>query len=136
VTPYDDRRLHHARRAQLLPGSPRSSRGPLAALGLVALIAAAAGCESEKAGNATLARELDKICHAVERAGAAAEPEPANQMAMVAMWLDQNVKSDEGLAFLRAFSRLGEDKAARRTMLEDAARAAGIRDCPLLAFWK
>ena len=57
-------------------------------------------------------------------------------MALVAMWLGQNIKSDEGLAWLRAFSRLGEDKAARYKMLEDAAASNGIRDCPLLAFWK
>ena len=104
------------------------------ALALVTL-ALAAGCGSEPRRTGVLGRELDKICHAVDLAGAASE-EDANRMAMVAMWLDQNIKSEEGLAFLRTFSRLGEDKAARYRMLDEAARANGVTDCPLLAFWR
>lgn len=109
---------------------------PRAPLVLAVLALAAAGCSSKSRPKSVLAEELDKICHAVERSGGDAEPEPANRMAIVAMWLDQNVRSDEGLEWLRTFSRLGEDKAARKKMLEDAARAHGIADCPLLAFWQ
>jgi hypothetical protein len=126
-----------ARQAAAVPRPLLDRRAPLV-LALAAALAAGAagGCESEKQGSSVLARELDKICNAVERSGATGEPEPANRMAMVALWLGQNVKSEEGLAFLAAFSRLGEDKAARYTLLQDTARAHGIRDCPLLAYWK
>ena len=103
-------------------------------LALVTL-ALATGCGSEPRRAGVLGRELDKICHAVDLSGAAHE-EDANRMAMVAMWLDQNIKSQEGLDFLRTFSRLGEDKAARYQALDEAARANGVTDCPLLAFWK
>jgi hypothetical protein len=109
---------------------------PRARLVLAVLALAAAGCGSKSRPKSALAEDLDNICHAVERSGGDAEPEPANRMAVVAMWLPENVKSEEGLEWLRAFSRLGEDKAARKKMLEDAARAHGITDCPLLGFWQ
>ena len=118
----------------LLPRRPATgSRLILAGLGLALGLVAA--CESEPRRSPVLARELDKICHAVELSGAAGL-EDANRMAMVAMWLDQNIKSDEGLAFLRTFAKLGNDKDARRQMIVEAARTNGIADCPLIEFWR
>lgn len=106
-----------------------------ATLTLAAAAVVAAGCESEPRRSQVLAVELDKICHAVERADAAGLPE-GDRMVQVAVWLDQNIRSDEGLAFLRAFARLGPDQDARRRMLADAARTHGVRDCPLIDFWR
>ena len=114
----------------LLSTGPR--KAALAALAAVALLAA---CASESRRAPATSTDLDKICHAVELAGAADLPE-GDRMVQVAMWIDQNIRSDEGLAFLRSWAKLGNDVALRRKALEDATRAAGIRDCPLLAYWK
>ncbi len=109
--------------------------GSAPAFALTLALVACAGCESTPRKNRVLAGELDKICHAVELSGAAGD-ETTNRTYLIATWLDQNIRTDEGIAFLRAFAGLGDDKQARRTMLEDAARTHGVRDCPLIDFWK
>ncbi len=120
----------------LLRAGLASGSAPALALSLaLAACAALAGCESTPRKNRVLAGELDKICHAVELSGAAGD-ETTNRTYLIATWLDQNIRTDEGIAFLRAFAGLGDDKQARRTMLEDAARTHGVRDCPLIDFWK
>ena len=110
---------------------------PVLATVVAALVSAGplAGCESDAGRSQVLAKELDKICHAVELSGAAGD-ETTNRTYLIAKWLDDNVRTEEGVAFLRTFAKLGPDKVARRKMLEEAARANGIRDCPLIDFWK
>ena len=94
-----------------------------------------AGCESDSGHGQVLAKELDRICHAVELSGAAGD-ETTNRTYLIAKWLTDNIRSDEGVAWLQTFAKLGGDKAARRTMLAEAARANGVKDCPLIDFWK
>ncbi len=104
---------------------------------LTALVAAGplAGCESESRHGQVLAAELDRICHAVELSGAAGD-ETTNRTYLIAKWLTDNIRSEEGVAWLQTFAKLGGDKDARRKMLAEAARANGVRDCPLIDFWK
>ncbi|HVV82728.1 MAG TPA: hypothetical protein VHE35_06590 [Kofleriaceae bacterium] len=102
---------------------------------VLALAVAASACDSDSRNSSVMAREVDKICHAVELSGAPRDG-TTNDLGMTALWLGQNIKSDEGLAFLRAFAKLGDDKAARRKMLTDAAATYGIKDCPLVSFWE
>jgi hypothetical protein len=102
------------------------------------LVVLALGCQSGASSpgagpDQTLAKDLDAICNAVERSGAAGL-EPADQAYTMAQWLPQNV-SEAGRQWLVRFSRLGEDRGARHRMLERDARAAGVLDCPLLALW-
>lgn len=105
----------------------------VAAAGLLA--GPLAGCESDSGHSSVMAKELDRICHAVELSGAAGD-ETTNRTYLIATWLTANIRSDEGVAWLQTFAKLGGDKAARRTMLAEAARANGVRDCPLIDFWK
>jgi hypothetical protein len=115
---------------------PLLRTGPLLASVVLSItVGAGAGCESEAPRGNVLARELDKICHAVELSGAPLDG-TTNDLGATAVWLGENIKTEEGLAFLRAFAVLGNDKPARYKMLDDAARANGVRDCPLLAYWK
>ncbi len=107
---------------------------PVSLLSLSTLLAVTA-CDAERRTTPVLATELDKICHAVERSGAAGD-QTTNRTYLIATWLDQNVTSDQGRAWLVSFARLGDDRAARRKLLADAAREHGIADCPLVDFWK
>ena len=115
----------------------RSGRVPVLASLLIMVAAAAplAGCESDSGHSQVLAKEVDKICHAVELSGAAGD-ETTNRTYLIAKWLNDNVRTEEGIAFLQSFAKLGDDKVARRTMLTEAARANGVRDCPLIDLWK
>jgi hypothetical protein len=80
-------------------------------------------------------RDLDKICNAKKLSGA--EQDSTGQGTyMMAQWLDSNVTSDEGRAFLVTFARLGQDKDARRKLLETEATRLGLADCPLIAEWR
>jgi hypothetical protein len=106
----------------------------VSSLGLLALVVAPA-CHDEARKSPVLTRELEKICHAVERSGAA-EDQTTNRTYLIATWLTANVQTDEGRAWLVTFAKLGDDKAARRQMLQDAAHDHGITDCPLVDFWK
>jgi hypothetical protein len=103
-----------------------------------AVLVLAFGCQSGSAApkiaaGTPLAVDLATICHAVERSGAA-KLEPVDQMYTMAQWLPANV-STEGQAWMVTWAKLGDDKAARRRMLERDSRAAGVLDCPLLVMW-
>jgi len=102
---------------------------------LLAGLAWLSGCHDEPRRDPVLTAELEKICHAVERSGAAAD-ETTNRTYLIAKWLDDNVTSKQGKDWLVAFAQLGGDKDARRKMLEAAAHDHGITDCPLVDFWK
>lgn len=100
---------------------------------LLAVLALAAGCSGGGGGKSPLAADLDQICNAIERSGAT-DLEPADRAYTIAMWLPANV-SQAGRDWLVEWAQLGEDKPARRAMLERAAKQAGVKDCPLLAMW-
>ncbi|MEZ4400662.1 MAG: hypothetical protein R3B06_11620 [Kofleriaceae bacterium] len=85
---------------------------------------------------ATLSKaEADSLCNAFERSGAAADEE-ANHGYLIANWLAKEIVSDTGRAWLVGFAQLGGDKPARRAALAQAAQAAGLADCPLIAMWQ
>ncbi len=103
------------------------------------LVLACLGCQSgEQAPKITagtaLAIDLDTICNAVERSGAA-KLEPADQAYTIAQWLPVNV-SDDGRQWLVRWAQLGDDRKARFRMLDTDARSAGVMACPLLAQWR
>ncbi len=118
------------------------SRRPLTpsfAAGLVVVLAVTAcqsgSSKSAPAGNETLRADLDRICNAKKLSGAD-QDSTGQGTYMLAQWLDANITSDEGHAFLIAFAKLGQDRAARRKLLEDAAAKHGIRSCPLIDDWR
>jgi hypothetical protein len=105
------------------------------ALGLVLGGACQSGTDKPAAGGGALARDLDKICNAKKLSGADQDPSGQGTM-MMAQWLNANITSEEGHAFLVEFAKLGQDKDARRKKLEDAARQYGIASCPLIDDWR
>lgn len=109
------------------------------ALTLAVSFAALGACQSGGArpsgGGAAMRRDLDKICNAKQRSGADQDSSGQGTY-MMAQWLNANVTSEEGRAFLVDFARLGQDKAARRKMLEDAAAKHGLSSCPLVDDWR
>jgi hypothetical protein len=78
--------------------------------------------------------EADSLCNAFQRSGAAADSDD-NRDYLVATYLGKQITSDTGRAWLVRFSRMGADKAARRAALTQAAKDAGLPDCPLIAMW-
>lgn len=80
-------------------------------------------------------RDLDKICNAKQLSGADQDPSGQGTY-MMAQWLDSNITSDEGRAFLVAFARLGQDKDARRKLLETESTRLGLAGCPLIDDWR
>jgi len=105
----------------------------------LALAAGVAACQSGTSkpagGSAAMRRDLEKICNAKKLSGAD-QDSTGQGTYMMAQWLNSNVTSDEGHAFLVEFAKLGPDKDARRKKLEDAAKLLGIADCPLIAEWR
>jgi hypothetical protein len=87
------------------------------------------------AASAALRRDLDKICNAKKLSGADQDTSGQGTM-MMAQWLNANITSEEGHAFLVEFAKLGQDKDARRKKLEDAAKQNGIASCPLIDDWR
>lgn len=110
-------------------------RAMFRAVVIVALGAALAACSGKTASPSGLRADLDKICNAVELSGAAAL-EPADRAYTMAGWLGTHITSAEGRKFLQDFARLGDDKAARRKLLEGTAAKVGLAGCPLAAEWR
>ncbi|MBE7451065.1 MAG: hypothetical protein HS111_19875 [Kofleriaceae bacterium] len=106
-------------------------------LGLAALAACQSGSSAPAgaASNAALAADLEKLCNAKVRSGADQEP-GAQGTYLMAQWIDANITSREGRAFLVEFAQLGQDKAARRQKLEQAMTRHGLASCPLVDEWR
>lgn len=110
---------------------------------LLAAALLAAACESRggraarpaDAAEDPLRADLDRICHAMTLSGADQE-QAANATYVMATWLDANIASEAGRGFLVEFAQLGQDRAARVAMLEDAARRTGLPGCPLIEQWR
>lgn len=111
---------------------------------VLATLALAAACSSRDSDGAKaqpppaaepLRDDLDRICNAVTLSGAD-QDSSANGTYIMAQWLDANITSAPGRAFLVEFARLGEDKAARIQKLEENAARVGLPDCPLIAYWR
>ncbi len=104
---------------------------------LLALALALPACQSGReggAGNAFRA-DLEKICNAKQLSGA--DQETGGQATyLLAQWLNTNVTSTEGHAFLVEFAKLGQDKPARRKKLEGAVAQLGLAGCPLVDDWR
>lgn len=118
--------------------TPRLVCGLAAAFALAATACKDGGARARPAdaGPADPLRDdLDRICNAVALSGADQDPS-AQGTYILAQWLDANITSAPGRAFLVDFARLGSDKAARIKMLEDSAVRVGLPDCPLIAFWQ
>lgn len=115
----------------------RLCSGLAAALVVVAALGLAAcqsGTSRTSAGSPFRA-DLEKICNALSLSGADRD-QTSQRTYIMAQWLNSNITSAEGHAFLIDFARLGEDKAARVKKLEDTARQLGLPSCPLAAQWK
>lgn len=106
---------------------------PAMRISLAALVAVAA-CSRSAPAPSPLRDDLEKVCNVVELAGAR-DLAANDRTYTIAQWLPENV-SPAGREWLIRWARLGEDAAARRKMLETDARAAGIKDCPLVAEWQ
>jgi hypothetical protein len=101
-----------------------------------ALLACQSGGSSPaKGGGDALRRDLDKICNAKQLSGADQDSSGQGTY-MMAQWLDANITSEEGRAFLVEFAKLGQDKDARRKHLQLAATKHGLTACPLINEWR
>ena len=115
-------------------------RGMMSRLALATFVLAAA-CSSRESGGAKAAPpdplrdDLERICNAVTLSGAD-QDSSAQGTYIMAQWLDANITSAPGRAFLVDFARLGNDKAARIAKLEENAARVGLPDCPLVAYWR
>ncbi|HVK74442.1 MAG TPA: hypothetical protein VM734_14020 [Kofleriaceae bacterium] len=108
-------------------------RSTLAALALTSLVAACGSGGGTTPGG--LRADMDKICNAVSLSGAS-ELEASDRAYVMAQWLGNNITSADGRTFLQDFARLGEDKEARRKLLEGTAAKVGLKGCPLVDEWK
>jgi hypothetical protein len=109
-------------------------------LAAVLATAALAACESKGSPAARpaehpLRADLDRICQAMTLSGADQE-QAANATYVMATWLDANIASEAGRAFLVEFAQLGQDRAARVAKLDGAARRVGLPACPLIEQWR
>jgi len=103
---------------------------------VAALALAACGSKGSAARpDDPLRADLDRICHAMTLSGADQE-QAANATYVMATWLDANVTTDAGRAFLVEFAQLGQDRAARLAMLEQAMKRTGLKACPLTEQWR
>jgi hypothetical protein len=103
-------------------------------------LATAAACQSGNSapasgGAGAMQRDLDKICNAKKLSGADQDSSGQGTY-MMAQWLNANITSDEGRAFLVEFAKLGQDKDARRKHLQTAATRYGVASCPLVDDWR
>lgn len=105
-------------------------------LALASLAACQSGSSAPASGGAgAMRRDLDKICHAKKLSGADQDSSGQGTY-MMAQWLNSNITSEEGRAFLVEFAKLGQDKDARRKHLQVAATKYGLTDCPLIDDWR
>jgi len=109
-------------------------------LALTLAFSVAAACQSGGSkpaggGSAGMRADLEKICNAKKLSGAD-QDSTGQGTYMMAQWLNTNVTSDEGHAFLVEFAKLGQDKDARRKKLQLAATQHGLADCPLINDWR
>lgn len=98
-------------------------------------VACAAACQhgGDDAVDPAYARDVDRICNVVERAGAAGT-DLNDRTYLTATWLGSNLESTAGRALLTALQPLSaRDKA---NALETEARRAGLPGCPLAADWR
>jgi hypothetical protein len=111
--------------------------GPWRALALaVVLGTTSTGCQRGKTQaemqQVALARDLERICNALQRSGAD-RGEPGTEPLVVAQWLAANVESQAGRDFLARFSRTAaRDKAG---LLAAEAQRHGLHECPLVTLW-
>ena len=88
--------------------------------GVVAACQSGGSAPASGAGGGAMRRDLEKICNAKKLSGADQDATGQGTY-MMAQWLNANVTSDEGRAFLVEFAKLGQDKDARRKHLQLAA---------------
>jgi hypothetical protein len=101
----------------------------LTLVGLVALF----GCQKGEKAPTAYERDVDRICHAEEHSGAAEHDGP--RTLVIAQWLGENIETDEGRELLARVTRDDNDPAAKARILDEAATAAGIDDCPTARTW-
>lgn len=98
---------------------------------LVLLVA----CQRDKPPpiDAGYARDIERICHVVERSGAASM-ELADRTYVTATWLSQNLETQEARRFL---AELGPIAGAEKgNVLDTEAARTGVKTCPLADDWK
>jgi len=112
------------------------SRLAPAAAAFVALgLAACQSGTTRGSGGNPFRADVERICNALSLSGADKD-QTSQKTYIMAQWLNTNITSEQGHAFLIEFARLGDDKAARVEKLESTARQLGIASCPLAAQWK
>jgi len=105
---------------------------------LIAWSIALLGCQRDggrapAAVPAAYRQDIDNLCDAVARSGAAARP-AAEHPLLIAQWLGANLTTDEAHQFLVKIQPLeGEPKAAA---LEAEATRIGLPGCALAGVWR
>jgi hypothetical protein len=106
----------------------RALLATLAGLSLISLLVA---CQRGE-GKTPFQRDMERICHA-ERLSGAHEQHEGHRSLLVGQWLAENLETPEARSLLaQIFQAAPAEKSA---LLTEAAREAGIRDCPIAQVW-
>ena len=91
-----------------------------------------AGADPEPWRKTPFGRDVDRICNAEARSGANENPY-SNRDVQVAMWLGQQIESDEGRNLLATLSPLPPPRKVQE--LDAAAAKVGLADCATARSW-
>lgn len=108
----------------------------LAALLLVLLPACQGGSDAPSgAGKVDSAykKDVERICDVEKLAGVAERPEE-NPQIVTAMWLGENLETDQARDFLATLAPLAP--ADKANLLRSEAKKAGLPGCALASTWK
>ena len=90
------------------------------------------GAGAESGAKTSYQRDLERICHSLERSGALEQSEGQRAMA-VAYWLSNNIETIKGRQLLARINRAKpEGKVA---ILTEESKRMGMTSCPLAVSW-
>jgi hypothetical protein len=102
---------------------------------LLFLVLAACQSASESGPSVSVAykKDVERICD-VEKLSGVAERPGENAQLVTAMWLGENLETDQARDFLATLSPL--PPAEKANLLRDEAKRAGLAGCALAATWR
>ncbi|MFY2558409.1 hypothetical protein ACN469_12330 [Corallococcus terminator] len=86
------------------------------------VVGLAVGCNSYKS-------DMENLCHSVERSKVQDRPiDKANVLTAAESWAGERARSKDGQALLSAIAHV--DPGSKAQVIRDAAREAGVSNCP------
>ena len=100
------------------------------------VLALAAACQSGKSpapSDSTYAKDVERICNAEQLSGALQE-DPSSRAMLVAVWLGNNLVTQEGRDLMVRQAKLAP--AEKAALLRAEAREVGLPGCPTADTWQ